>query len=400
MSNNLNGNRRSRYETFGLVVGLFLLSTAAAAYEIAPASVLPLIRASLDIDATAASWLVSVMYATAVIASVPVGVALDHVPVRRAVTLGGIALLIAGVWGWYAAIIDAYWWVLTSRVLGGVSYVVFWNAGANTIGQAVGPSARATAVGVFTASAPAGYALGQFGSPLIAASFGWPAILPTFAAIAVVGVGILLLATRGRPPGVDTDVPDSEGIIRLFTNPAVWTLCTLCFLAYSLYLFLNTWLPSYLIEQFGVPLAVSGVLTALFPLIGIISRSSSGVLSDRMFGRRRRPVVVVSFGVATPAVVGFALVSRIVMLVGLLIVIGFVIQLVIGLLFSYISEIVAREVRTTAIAMLTSVGLFGAFVGPIIAGRIIDHAGYRPAFLIASGVSLLGVILAWRAPEP
>lgn len=72
MSNNLNGDRRSRYETFGLVVGLFLLSTAAAAYEIAPASVLPLIRASLDIDATAASWLVSVMYATAVIASVPV----------------------------------------------------------------------------------------------------------------------------------------------------------------------------------------------------------------------------------------------------------------------------------------------------------------------------------------
>jgi predicted MFS family arabinose efflux permease len=74
---------RSRYSTLGLVAGLFLLSTAAAAYEIAPASVLPVVRGALDIGPTAAGWLVSVMYATAVLASVPVGFLLDRVSVRR-----------------------------------------------------------------------------------------------------------------------------------------------------------------------------------------------------------------------------------------------------------------------------------------------------------------------------
>ncbi|MGQ5517441.1 MFS transporter [Halococcus saccharolyticus] len=392
-------SRRSRYETVGLVVGFFLLSTAAAAYEIAPASVLPLVRTSMGIDASAAGWLMSVMYATAVVASVPVGIALDRVSVRRAMTVGGIALVVAGVWGWFAAAAGAYWWLLVSRVLGGIAYVLFWNAGANTIGRAVGPDVRATAVGIFTASAPVGFALGQFGSPLLARPFGWPTILPAFAAIAVVGLGIFLLATHGRSIDVEADSPDRDGFVRLFTDTAVWTLCACCFLAYSLYLFLNTWLPSFMVEQFGVPLAVGGVLTALFPAIGVVSRSSSGALSDRVFGRRRRPVTVAAFAIATPAVVAFAVVSRVAVLVVVLVVSGFAVQLAIGLLFSYVTEVVAAEVRTTAVSLLTSVGLFGAFVAPIAAGRIIDGVGYTPAFVLAGGVALLGVVLAWHAPE-
>lgn len=77
MSDDVPADSRLLYETYGLIIGFFLLSTAAAAYEIAPASVLPLVRTSLNIDATAASWLVIIMYATAVIASVPLGILLD-----------------------------------------------------------------------------------------------------------------------------------------------------------------------------------------------------------------------------------------------------------------------------------------------------------------------------------
>jgi nitrate/nitrite transporter NarK len=340
-------NRRSRYETVGLVVGFFVLSAGAAAYEIAPASVLPLVRSSMGIDATAAGWLVSVIFATAVVASVPAGIALDRVSVRRAMTVGGIALLVAGAWGWFAAAAGAYWWLLASRVLGGVAYVLFWNAGANTIGRAVEPGVRATAVGIFTASAPVGFALGQFASPLLARPFGWPAVLPGFTAIAAIGLGVFLLATRRRSIDADAAVPDRDAFVRLFTDTAVWTLCACCFLAYSLYLFLNTWLPSYLTQQFGVPLAVSGVLAALFPAVGVVSRSSGGALSDRVFGRRRRPVAVAAFAVATPAVVAFAVVSRVPVLVGVLVVSGFAVQLAIGLLIYNGTEIVHPNVRTT-----------------------------------------------------
>ena len=393
-------NDELRRETVGLLVGFFLLSTAAAAYEIAPASVLPVIQDSLGLGAGAAGWLVSVMYATAVVTSIPVGIALDRFSVRKAMVFGTLALVGAGVWGWYAATAGAFLWLLVSRVLGGVAYVIFWNAGANGVGSAVPPRYRATAVGVYTASAPVGFALGQFGSPLVASVAGWPAILPTYAAIGVVGVAVFLLATRRHVPGVETSAPDRTALRDLFTDTGVWTLCVLCFLAYSLYLFVNTWLPSYLVDGFGISLAASGLLTALFPTIGALGRSGSGVVSERLFGGRRRPVALGSFAVATPAVVAFALVSRLELVVAALVVVGFAIQLVTGLLFSYITEIVPPAVRTTAVSLLTSIGLFGAFAAPIAAGTIIDRAGYGTAFLVAGGVALLAVLLAVRAPEP
>ena len=389
----------SRRETLGLLIGFFLLSTAAAAYEIAPASVLPVIQKSLGLEASTAGWLVSIMYATAVITSVPTGIILDRFSVRRVVIFGTVALAVAGGWGWYAATAGAYLWLLVSRVLGGTAYVIFWNAGANVVGSAVAPRYRATAVGVFTASAPVGFALGQFGSPLIANLAGWPAILPLYAAMGVVGVSIFLLATRRHVPGVDAAAPDRTALHELFTSQAIWIVCVLCFLAYSLYLFVNTWLPSYLVDEFGISLAASGLLTALFPAIGALGRSSSGVVSERVFSGKRRPVVVSSFAVATPAVVAFAFVSQLELVVGAVVVVGFAIQLVTGLLFSYIAELVPPSVRTTAVSLLTSVGLFGAFVAPVAAGAIIDRAGYGPAFLVAGAVAFLGVLLALRAPR-
>ena len=389
---------RSRWRTFGPVAGLFVLSAAAAAYEIAPASVVPLVRGSLGVGPAAAGWLVSVMYATAVIASVPAGVVLERLPVRRAVVGTGLALLVAGAWGWYAAATGAFWSLLVSRVLGGIAYVFVWNAGASLAGQVVEPDLRATAVGVFTASAPVGFALGQFASPLVAETFGWPAILPTYGTIGVVGVAVFLLTTRGSAFEIERGSPDRAAFLDLFGNGAMWTISVLCFLAFSLYLFLNSWLPSYLTTELDVSLALGGVLTALFPAVGVVSRTSGGVFSDRLFGGRRRPVALLSFGLATPAVAAFTVVDRLVVVVALVVAAGFAVQLAIGLLFSYVTEVVEPEVGATAVSVLTSVGLFGAFLAPVVAGRVIDVAGYRSAFLLATAVSLAGVAIAWRAP--
>jgi nitrate/nitrite transporter NarK len=391
---------QSRHATLGLLIGFFVLSTAAAAYEIAPASVLPVIQTSLGLTASTAGWLVSFMYLTSVVTSVPAGIVLDRYSVRWLTLLGTVALAVAGAWSWYTATIGAYRWLLASRVLGGIAYVIFWNAGANVVGNAVASRHRATAVGVFTASAPAGFALGQFGSPLIARVAGWPAIFPLYAALGVVGATLFLVTTRHDVPGVDAAAPDRAALRELFTSQAVWIVCALCFLAYSLYLFVNTWLPSYLVDQFGTSLAVSGLLTALFPAIGALARSSSGSVSERMFNGRRRPVVVASFAVATPAVIAFVFTSHLWLVVGAVVVVGFAIQLATGLLFSYIAELVPSTVQATAVSLLTSAGLFGAFAAPIAAGTIIDRAGYSAAFLAAGGVAVLGAVLALRAPEP
>jgi sugar phosphate permease len=213
-------------------------------------------------------------------------------------------------------------------------------------------------------------------------------------------VGVFLAATRGRELSVTTETPDRAAFVALFTNRGMWTLCLLCFIAYDLYLVLNSWLPSYLSEGLGVGLALSGLLTALFPAVGIVARTASGGISDRLFDGRRRPVAVLAFAVATPGVLGLAVTTHVGTVVGLVVAAGLGVQLVIGLLFSYVTEVVASEVRTTAVSLLTAAGLAGAGIAPVVAGGLIERVGYRSTFLLAGVVAAVGVLVAWWAPEP
>jgi len=383
----------------GLVVGLFIISVAAAAYEIAPSSVLSLIQESLGVSPTAASGLISIVFATSVVISLPSGAVMDRVGPRKMVTAAGIALAITGVWGWAAATAGSYRLLLLSRVVGGACYVIVWNAGANLAGTVVGPERRATAVGFFTASGPVGFSLGLFGAPLIAAASSWPVALPVFATLGLVGVTLFLVSSRGQSLGVDAETPDRAAFKRLFRDRTVWLLSTLCFLGFALYLFLNSWLPSYLAEGLGLSLAASGLLTALFPAVGIVARTTSGAVSDRLFGGRRRPVVLGAFLIATPGIAAFVVATTVPAIIALLVVVGFAVQTTLGLLFTYVAEVVEPAVRSTAVALLTSVGLLGAFLAPLGAGAIIEAAGYQPAFLVAAVVAAVGVLVAWRTPD-
>jgi sugar phosphate permease len=180
----------------------------------------------------------------------------------------------------------------------------------------------------------------------------------------------------------------------------VWLVGGIAFLAYSVFLFVNSWAPSYLTEELQLSLALGGALTALFPAVGVLSRVTGGLLSDRLFGGRRTPVVFGSVLVATPVVAGFTSLRGVPVIVAALLVAGFAIQLSLGLVFAYVRELVEPSVAATAVAFLTSVGLAGAFLAPIAAGAIIERSGYETAFLVAGGLGLVGVVLARFAPEP
>lgn len=63
-------------------------------------------------------------------------------------------------------------------------------------------------------------------------------------------------------------------------------------------------------------------MATLFPAIGIAAHASSGVLSDRVFGHRRKLVVLLSFLVSAPSTIAIALTDSVVALLVLLVVVG------------------------------------------------------------------------------
>jgi nitrate/nitrite transporter NarK len=176
--------------------------------------------------------------------------------------------------------------------------------------------------------------------------------------------------------------------------------CAMAFAAYTLYLFVNSWMPTYLTENLSVSLAVSGLLSALFPAVGVVSRASGGYVSDRLLGHRRLPLVRLSFLVALPATALIAHTTSVGIVAVLLVVAGFVIQLTFGVVYSYVQESVEAGVSGTALSVLGTAGISGAFTAPLIAGALIDATdAYATAFAYAVGIAVLGLGVAWVAPE-
>jgi len=386
-------------ERWGVLAGASLMAVSSSAFEIVPASVTPLVRSSLGLGASQAGLLVSVMFGMVVVVSLPIGVVLDRTDSRLAVAAAGGGMVVAGLGCYAAARAGAFWPLVAFRALGAVAFTTVWNAGIELVGGAFGPDRRATAVAVFTASGPVGFAVGQVGGPVVAGVAGWPAVFPATATSVLVGLALFWPASRGVATG-GGDTAALSNLGRVLGNRAVWTVAGLGFVAYALYLFVNSWAPSFLTEQVELSLAASGLLAALFPAVGVASRVGGGVLSDRAFGGRRRPVVLLSFGVAAPAVASFAAVRAVPVVVAALLVAGFAVQLSVGLVFSYVRELVAPEIATTAVAFLTTVGLAGGFLSPIAGGALVGTSGYAAGFAAGGALGLLGVALAWFAPEP
>lgn len=387
---------------WGLVLPLVALSALSNAYIIVPASVLPVVRRGLDIDATAAGWVVSAVFAAQIFTSVPAGVALDRFDSRVVLGLATAGLVVAGLWGTASAASGDYASLVASRLLGGTASIVVWNAGVTVIGTAFSAERRATAVGLFTAASPAGFALGHLTGPLVA-SVDWTATFAVYALLAVVPLVVFWFCTADNNSGAAETrtggvTPGSLG--RAFTAPSVRVLGPTAFAAMSVYVLLNSWTPTYLTEELGAPLAAGGLVVAVLPAVGILSRTGGGAVSDRLFDGRRRPVVALSFLVPVPLLAALASVETLGAALVVLVLAGLFVQLAIGVLFTAAGELVEPSIAGTAVATVTAAGAVGSFTAPLVAGALIDATGtFDAAFAYGGLVGVAGLGLAYVLPD-
>ena len=387
---------------WGVLAAAWLLMTFEAAYLIAPASVLPLVMEDLSVGPSAASWAVSGFLVVQLGLTIPFGTAVDRWNNHGIVAVCAAVLLGAGLFTWYASESMGYWAVIASRVVGGAAGVGIVVTGTRIVGQTFSGDTEATAVAIFITGEPAGFALGQLSGPFVASRYGWGAIFPVLGALSVLSVGLLYAFGRGLDTttvgGSAYSWADFEAVVR---DRQVWAISSMAFFAYSLFLFFNSWLPTYLVDVFGMSLERSGLYLAVFTLAGIASRGGGGYLSDRFFDRERRPVVLVSFVCMVPVTLLVIVSTDAVVVLLLLIVAGVTVQLSMGLYFTYVREVVAAHVGGTAVGVLLTTIVFGAFTSPIIAGTLVEATQtYLPAFLYALALAVVGAVVAWYAPEP
>ncbi|WP_281194932.1 nitrate/nitrite transporter [Halorubrum sp. F4] len=383
------------------LLGTWLLTAATHYYVITPASVLGVVAGDLGTSEARAIWLVSAVPASWAVTNFVLGVWIDRLGDYRMIGIGTVIVVLAGIGSWWTALDGAFLPLMGTRLAAGVAVGVIWTASTNLIGGAVSAANRGTAIGVFLTSAPAGFALGQLSVPHVSAAVGWQSNFLLTGLAAGLAFALVTVGIRGLPVTPPTNTASVGANFSIVSeHRIVWYASAMAFAAYSYYLFMNSWLPSYLTEEFALSAELSGLLAAVFPAMGVLSRAGGGFISDRLLGQRRVPVLQAAFLVSLPLVVLIAGTRWLALIVAALVVAGFVIQLTFGVVYSYVQESVDADVSGTALAFVTTAGISGAFSAPIVAGELIELSGsYLLAFAYATVLTAMGLVVSVSAPE-
>ncbi|GKX55717.1 MFS transporter [Leminorella grimontii] len=166
---------------------------------------------------------------------------------------------------------------------------------------------------------------------------------------------------------------------------------------------LMSWLPKYLLQEHNFNI-VNSALLASAPFAGnVLGNLLGGWLSDNVFGKRRKPLMLVS-AFCTIIMMGFMLVAphNQLALGALLFCIGFLLSLGYSAYSVYAMGRASKECYPVAYAIINMGGQIGAVCMPLIVGVLLDSYSWNAVFIalaIAAAVCLT-VVLTIREPLP
>ena len=419
------GEKRGGFRWIVLaIVSLTYLLGAADRANLAVA--LPFIKRDFNLTNAEAGAAASVFFIGVTLIQIPGGLLIQKVRVRMvmigATLLTSLATLFSGLSGTSTQL-------LLSRTMLGFAEGPLVVGGLSMINRWFPPRERATAIGIYIASFKAAPAI----VPLIAAAiiykFGWREVFYFFAAPGLV-VAALWYFSSDNPrhsraneaevryiesaiektgvgvAGPSIQRPQLDWLLRarhaelLGTRRQVLSSFNLwgCGFAYCMMGILTyailTWVPTYLVEVKKYTLLQMGVVASM-PWIGAVLGSLvGGLLSDRVFGERRKPVMLIAAASSIFTMYGLVHAPNDpIALGGLMLATGFLLNLGYSTFSVYPMGLVEKAQAPLAIAIVTTCGALGSGVGPVIVGFIVDRSDWNTAFMFLVVCSLVSLLL-------
>jgi ACS family hexuronate transporter-like MFS transporter len=255
-------------------------------------SIAPLIRESLALSVTQAGSFLSAYYIGPVLMSLPAGWLADRWGVRGAMILGQ-ALIAVGLGA--VAVAPSFSFIVAILVVAGAGYGVL-NPTTTKAGMAwFPPRQRATVVGLKQVGLPFGGAVGALIMPPVALAFGWRAAVGCAAA----AVGALTILTWALYR--DLPEPETKGAARapvrfwaVMANRDLWLVGVSTLIFAGVQTVFLAFLVLYLRDVVQIALVIAAKYLVAAQVSGAIGRIGFGLLSDRLFGGRRRIVLAIA----------------------------------------------------------------------------------------------------------
>src|SRR5262249_51569124 len=310
----------------------------------------------------------------------------------------------AGLTG-LAAAATSYAMLLITRLGVGVGEAVCAPTAASWIGDLVPANRRGRAMATFMMAVPVGGLLRYGITGPVAQAHGWRFALAVAAAPMLVLIPAVLLLGEPAREAVG-QVSNSTGVLKV---PGFWWICASgAVINFALYGF-ATFLAAFMTRYHGWTIARAGVWVGIGTGVsGIAGALSSAAIGDRVRSKLQLAAVV-SLVASVPLFAAFSMSQGEAAAALVLAMLGYgMLQMYYGLVYASIQDMVAPEVRATAMAtylMVTDLG--GGSWGPMVMGRVSDWlAGPAPTeaaraaglhgamFMIPALSVLLGVVLS------
>jgi MFS transporter, NNP family, nitrate/nitrite transporter len=347
--------------------------------------VLPLISGEFHLSDTQAGLLSTALFLAAATTMLIVGGALDRYPPRDAVTVG-MALTLAG--NVVSAFSPTYEWLLLAKAIGGVGAGVGFLAGVRYIARRYADARSHFGQGLYGAGYPLGSAIGLWVMPPLALTWGWRGAF----GITSIVIALVLLAWILATPVPRTTRPGTMLDAARCGN--CWGTTVQHAAGFGLVFAAGTWITTFLLREFSLPLAASGILGSILLLVAVVARPVGGFLVAREHVR----TLVVMRGAQLAILVGIALIAfparpLLVALAGTVAVgVGG------GIPYAAVFNTSAASLpqRPAAAQSLTALGgLGGTLVGAPAMGYAIDTWGFSWAWLILGTISALALIVTF-----
>jgi MFS transporter, ACS family, hexuronate transporter len=386
-----------------VLVASSLVQTSASFGNQAISPLAPFLVEDLGLAKADIGLLVTATYLGAVLVLVLAGSLSDRFGVRALFLIG---MTLAGVPLALASLAPGYVWLLIPMVLYAVGNGFALPPTTRAIVEWFPVNRRGVAMGIKqTGVAMAGMICGLVVPPL-GQTVGWRGTVFVLGAVTVLSGVIAWLAYRDRPDDPSGGPrPPRPGFRAIMRNRSLLLLGGVTFLYAGVQLSLAGFMVLFLTERVGMGIAEAGAMLALAQAGGIVGRIGWGIVSDVVFGGRRKIVMAILTVMAAVSSVVLSLTGpdtpRLVLLLTLAIAgvsaIGWN-----GINMLFVAEIAGRQASATAAGFNLTASYLGILVGPPIFGLLVDLTGsYTTAFQVGAAASLASLCLLAliKAPE-
>jgi len=329
----------------------------------------------------------------------------DRWGVRRTISQGHLFL---GVCTVAAALSPSFVWACASFFLAGLGYSFLNPASSVGVMNWFHRDERATAMGAKQTGVPGGGVLAAVLAPSLVLVVGWRGALAALGVINVLFAFVFSSSWREAPHELaDSFEPESaasaEPGSRMYRALLPVSVATAIYLVGQMVLI--TYLPLYLKDAMGFSAYWSSLALALTQGGAMIGRVGWGVVSDRLFGGRRKVVLLLIGSLSALLVTALSFLSRdssYYLLLPILFLAGVCLVGYQGVSYALIGEIAGKARTGAGLGMMITINAACATLGTPLFGYIVDRTGsYAFAWQILAASITVGILaMAVLLKEP